>query len=599
MAAQVVDDSTKQVYSNKTVEYFFENDILKNISRTYHPDSTLSEYHYPNPVRKSGWLYQDLGNVGTASKPILFQKNIEVGQTMGMEVNQLYTPKLSDLKYYNTRSPYTYLAYQQGGGHIQANATHSQNINPRLNFTFNLQKLNSEKQYGFARAGELLVNHWRYDMSTNYVSKNNKYRILATFYHFNQKHFEQGGILNGDTISVQSIEPKYDRVYNATLTGNAYNRERWNNLHVYQQFLMKNALQTFHILDYERKFYGFSDNSFKANLAAGGYGDLPASTLDTLAYNYRFQSLSNKFGFKGLYKGINYQAYARFRQYSLTNHYYREYSEKWTNEIYLGGLLGYVFKDSTNTLDVRAELSPDKGFYSLDATMFYKGFEFGFFNSSSPAGLFYSNFKNGVIDFSKNEKLKLVNSRHFEVKFPLHYQSFRFVPQARWTSISNYTYLNSISTVDQLNSGLNLLSLNGTLEYTGKNFTTRYQYFFNTLSDTEAYPIPKHIHNANLEFNFMYAKVLRIYLGTDIYFKSKYAAHSYSPLLNQFYKNNFTVGGVPVMDLYVKFPISKGRIALNYTYLNKMFGPNGFFTTPKYLNNPSSLMIKLDWPLFD
>jgi hypothetical protein len=601
LAAQVVDDSTKQIYGNKTVEYFYENDILRNISRSYNPDSSLKDYHYPNPVRKSGWMYQDLGNVGTSSKSILFQKNPEVGQTMGMDVNQLYTPNMADFKYYNTRSPYTYLGYQQGGGHIQANVIHSQNVHSRLNLTFNLQKMNSEKQYGFSRAGELLVNHWRYSISSNYVSKNEKYRLLATFYHFNQKQFEQGGILNGDTISVKSIEKKYDRTYNASLTGDVYNRERWNNLHVYQQFLMKNALQTFHVLDYERKFYGFADNSFKTNYESGAYGVLPASTMDTLAFHYRFQSLSNKFGFKGFYKGVNYQAYARFRQYNLTNDFHSGYSQNWTNEIYVGGLLGYVFKDSTNTLDVKAELSPnpDKGlFYRLDATLFYKGFEFSFFNSSSPAGLFYSNFQNGVLDFTKNEELSLINSRHFEVKFPVSYRRLRLIPEARWTGISNYTYLNSVSTVEQL-SDLNLLSLNGTVEYEGKNFSASYQYFFNTSSDRIAYPIPKHIHTTNLEWNFLYAKVLRIYLGTDIFFKSGYYANSYSPLLNQFYRNNHLVGGVPVMDLYVKFPISKGRIALNYTYFNKMFGPNGVFTTPKYLTNPSSLMIKVDWPLFD
>src|SRR5690606_14538009 len=255
--SQVLDDSTRQIYSNKTVEYIYENDILRNIHRVYHPDSSLKDYHLSSPLRKSGWLYQDLGNVGTASRALFFEKNTEAGQQMGMEVNRLYAPRLSDFKYYNTRSPYTYLGYQQGGGHSQFQVTHSQNINPRLNFTLNIFKFNSEKQYGFLRSEEVLVNHWKYDISGNYISKNGKYRLMATFYHFNHKHFEQGGISGGDTLRLSGLESKYSRNYDAALNGNIYNRERWNNFHLYQQFLMKNALQTFHTFDYERKFYSF------------------------------------------------------------------------------------------------------------------------------------------------------------------------------------------------------------------------------------------------------------------------------------------------------------------------------------------------------
>lgn len=598
--SQVLDDSTKQIYSNKTVEYFYENDVLRNIKRSFHPDSTLTDYHYGNPVRKSSWLYQDLGNVGTASQSILFEKDLEIGQQMGMDVFKLYAPTVSGLKYYNTRSPYTYLGYQQGGGHTQANITHSQNIHSRLNLTLNVIMFNSEKQYGYLRSQEVLVNHWRYDVTSNYTSENNKYKLLAGFYHFNHKHGEQGGVKNGLDISQKDIEPNYSRNYDAALSGDVSNRERWNNLHVYQQFLMKNSLQTFHILDFERKYYSFSDPTFADSLKAQVYRIATQASIDTLAYSYRFNTLSNKFGVKGIYKGFNYQAYGRHRIYKLNNEFFKSYSTPWQNEFYVGGLAGYVFPDSTNTLDLKAEFSPVLGTYLFDATLFYKGFEVGFYNASRPAGLFYQRFDNGLFNFS-NRNLKDINSRNLSVKFPISYKSFMFVPQAQWTSISNHVYLKDVNQVQQAESGINLLNLNLDVRYFSKNFSTRYQFIFNSSNNESVYPIPKHIQFANFEFNFLYAKVLRIYTGFDFYFKSKYTPNNYSPLTTQFIAvQNQEVGGVPVLDWYIKFPLSKGRIALNWNYINKrLFGNNGFYTTPTYLNQGGSLMIKVDWPLFD
>lgn len=598
-SSQVLDDSTRQIYSNKTVEYFYENDILRNINRIYNPDSSLTDYHITSPLRRSGWLYQDLGNVGTASRALLFEKNMEAGQQMGMEVNRLYAPRLSDFKYYNTRSPYTYLAYQQGGGNTQFQATHSQNLNPRLNLTLNIFKFNSGKQYGFMRSEEVLVNHWRYDISGNYISKNQKYRLLATFYHFNHKHFEQGGVSGGDTISLRNLESKYSRNYDAALRNTIFNRERWNNFHLYQQFLLKNSLQSFHTLDYERKFYSFEDPAFTDSTSALIYRVKAPETIDTLNYHYRFQTISNKFGFKGFYKGFNYQVYAKSRFYKLSNAFFPSFSEKWRPEWYVGGLLGYVFPDSTNTLDVKAEIESYKN-YLLDATLFYKGFEIGFYNSATPAGLFYQRFNNGVVDYNRSTALDPVNSKHLTIRFPFALKSFFLVPEARWASIKNYTFLRDVDEVSQSNRDINLLTFALNAGYRSKNLEARYKLFFNTTSDGTVYPVPDLIHTANVEFNFLYARVLRIYTGVDLYLQSKYRAHYYSPLVNHFVAvQSQQVGGVPLMDLYVKFPISKGRIALNWQFMNKGWGWNGVFTTPGYIGQPGALMLKIDWPLFD
>jgi hypothetical protein len=593
--AQVLDDTTRQVYSNATVEYIYERDVLRNIQRSYNPDSSLKYYHYSSPFRRSGGLFQDLGNVGTSARPFLFQKFRGTGQHMGMESHLLYAPDPDLFKYYNTRSPYTYLAYQQGGGHTQFDVTHSQNIHPRWNITLNIFKFNSQKQYGFIRSEEVLVNHWRYDVSTNYTSKNGKYKLLASFYHFNHKQFEQGGIKGGDTLS--HIEPKYARNYDAALKPGIFNRERWNNLHLYQQFLLKNSIQTFHILDFERKTYGFFDPLFTDSTSAALYGIQAPATEDTLNFHNRLITLSNSVGFKGTYKGFNYQVYAKSRLYKLNSPVYPAMGLAWKPEFYLGGMVGYVFPDSTNTLDISAEVESHKN-YKFDATLFYKGFEIGFYNAARPAGLFYQRFQNRAIQFRND--LNPENAKIFSVKLPLQLGRYFLQPEARWSSIKNYTYLPWVDQVAQLDADLNLFNLGATLGYSGKNFDARYRILYNTSSHEPVYAVPRLLHTANVEFNFLYAKVLRIYTGLDVFYSTSYYGQYYSPLVNQFLAQlGQKTGGVPLADVYIKFPISKGRISLNWQFINKGLGWNGVFTTPGYIGQPGALMIKIDWPLFD
>ena len=81
--AQILDDSTKQVYGPKSVSYILEKDVQKNYTTEYHPDTTLNLFFKSDILVKDNWLHQDLGNIGTASKPILFRENTDPATKLG------------------------------------------------------------------------------------------------------------------------------------------------------------------------------------------------------------------------------------------------------------------------------------------------------------------------------------------------------------------------------------------------------------------------------------------------------------------------------------------------------------------------------------
>lgn len=600
--AQILDDSTKQVYGPKSVKYRLEKDILKNFSTEFNPDTTLQKFYKSDIIVEKNWLYQDLGNIGTSSKSILFEELNDPSTKLGFNTFNLYAPDPSKFKYYNTRSPYTNLFYMQGSnGHIRLDFTHSQNINPRLNFTLNVSKYNSSKQIDATNAEEKLIDHWNYDFSTNYFSKNKKYTLLASFYHLNHIQKEQGGILPKENLSIdiKELKSNYRKFYDSQFTNGVYNTERWNNLHGYQQFVLKNGFQVFHVLDFEHQKHIFVDPDFVTNSIQTSYNIKPQTIeSDSLVQNFEFNVLSNKIGFKGRYKGFNYLLHGRQRFYRLDNKFSEKFKTNLKSEIFLGGSLGYYFKDSSNFLNADAEFSANLKNFLLNSKLSFKGLDGTFYQSVIPVGLFFDNFDNGVLSW--NNAFKGLSTTHLKAGYNLKYKSLNFRPELANTILGNYVYLNQNLQPIQTDTIINITNLILNVGLNRTNFRFSNQFILNIHNAKNIYKLPTLINFTNVETNFTYAKVLKLYIGIDVFFKSKYTADAYSPLLNQFYlQDDFKVWGVATVDPYLSFQINKVRLAFKLGHANQGLRYQGFYTTPYYLAVPRSFTFKVDWPLFD
>jgi hypothetical protein len=68
--SNIVDDSTKQVYGPYTTFYQTFEDILNNKDNLVKVDSTIGTRYRFGMVEKSNYKYQNLGNLGTALRPV-------------------------------------------------------------------------------------------------------------------------------------------------------------------------------------------------------------------------------------------------------------------------------------------------------------------------------------------------------------------------------------------------------------------------------------------------------------------------------------------------------------------------------------------------
>lgn len=126
-----IDDSTKVIYGPRTARYFLEEDIFNNYKTLYQIDTSYDDFHRYNFVQRADFQLVDLGNFGTAARNVFFRPIEQLGTQFGFDAYSPYAYQINDVKYYDTKSPYTNLYLTLGGGGQNIlRFDHSQNLSP-------------------------------------------------------------------------------------------------------------------------------------------------------------------------------------------------------------------------------------------------------------------------------------------------------------------------------------------------------------------------------------------------------------------------------------------------------------------------------------
>lgn len=621
--AQILDDSTRQVYGLKTTRYILEDDILNNRKVYYNPDSTLEGFHLFDRNLKSGWLYQDLGLIGTAIKPLYFQPNEEVGKQLGFNTYGFYAFDVKKAKYYNTKSPYTNMYYaQSGGGMLYLDFTHSQNIKPRLNITFDVRRLTSAKQFGAPQTREeRLVDSWAVLANTNYESKDGKYTILANYNHFNHAPVEQGGIkpLDDGAEYVEKADLGNYKNFLTRIT-DASSRDWRNEVYVYQQYQLSNGFQVYHALNYQRRIDYYHDNSFKKDTIDGKnfYGHIMpkdsaelANIKDSLSLALRYRLIENKFGIKGIFRGFAYRLNLRSRFYNLNSDFNVDTPiQRKTglrHELLTSAWANYFFPDSSKRAYAEFEIGTNLN-YRLNVEYIGPKLRAGFNQSSTPTTLLDERLTNNAFRWSMVDTVNLANqfSTNLYALTSFRYKRLKISPSGYYSLISSYIYYDATAHVQQtpklsdIFKSISVLRAGLEIEYSWKKLLLRNQTYFAVTSREDIIRMPAITNNTTISYEFVYAKKLHINTGAEIYYRSAYKADNYMPLNRQFYlQNDREVWGYPVVDVFANMKVSKVRLFLKFAHVNQGFPESGYFVGSVYPGMRRTFLLGANWPLFD
>ncbi len=595
---KLLDDSTKQIYGPKSVRFFYESDVNNNRKIHYEIDTLINKIHLFNFLQKNNNYYQDLGNMGTAARPVFFKPISQIGQMLGYNAFDLYYQPSNSIKYYDTKSPFTDMSYATGGNGDQIlNFDFTRNIKPNWNAGIHLQTFVGSKQYANATGrGQNSVRNWNVILQNSYFSRDSNYTVLANFNYFGHTSADDGGVNILDTGSTGGLTSE-----DPFLT-TANTEQKRKQLHVYQQYAMVNGFQIFHILDITKQNNSFIDDNYEIGFNSKIYktrsalGVTESSGTDSLFRKYRL--IENKVGLKGFVKGFNYRAHFRRRDFKQTDSLDANYLTKSLvkrSENFVGGWLNYYFKDSTKAF-VEAEylLAKDINFrFEYDR----KHLKAGYYNVLSSPSLvqerFYSNLSAWQTDFKNQFSNTFYGSLNYK------FNNLILKPSLEYSLVKNYIYFDTLATPKQSSALITILKVGTALNFKMKKFEVENEFFVNAKTGPDLIRIPTVFINSRVVYDFKYAKKLDLKIGLEMHYKSAYYANAYMPVTQQFYlQDKIKVAQGLLADVFLNMKLNRVRLMVKYAQLNNII-LGDYYVGPNFKGLKGGVSFGINWPLFD
>jgi len=578
---------------------------------------TIEKYHKINFLRKDNFDLIPFSNTGVAYNTLSFSGINSINPKMGASNKYYSYDSVDDVVYYDLPTPFTELMYRSVFEQGQLlDAVYSVNTSRQFNFSISRKGLRSLGNYQ-----NFISSSSNFKISTNYFSKNKKYRFRT--HYTNQKLFSEqnGGINNSDISNFENGNSQFqDRGVFDPNFENAHNEFLGKRFYLDQSYVLSekdsisdSSLELFNAIYLEEKKYKFqqssSDEFFGDSFVSQEINDkilLNSLNLQTgLIYN------SDIFGKINL--GLRYVS----DKYFLENYQIEEYIDN-------------SQMVNSKTTFITAEYL--KTFSKIELKAKTENFIFGDNKSNM---------------FSSSVILKLKNNNSFTANYKLFSSTPNYNFLLYRSNYENYNWNNqfdnSITNLISLGLKLNeIIDLDLDLISVKKHI--QFEKIINDLADSSEYSIIPVQHNENLDIlklqlvrkiNFgkfsidskllfqkslsddiinlpqivsrntfyfstdMFKKALFLQTGFGVKYFSKFYMNGYDPLLSELYiQNEKEIGEFPIIDFFINAKIQQTRLYFKFEHFNSSFTGYNYYSAPNYPYRDFSFRFGLVWNFF-
>lgn len=591
---QVLDDSTKNVYSSKTTFWFTEADVRALSDSLHVLDTLLYGIEDFDAVDMADHRLVDLGNNGTATRSLYYQFPISPGARLGIDAYDPYYTPPARLRYYDTKSPWIKINAVLGGlGRSVLDVSYSRNVNARWNFGFDFGMVTSDKQIGASRnRGDRNVVGTAWDLYTSYKSKNGRYHLLFNVDRLRQNVSETGGIDAADDATRAELFQYRDSPIR--LTGVKASDYKFN-LHLFQKYELTRQAQAYLMIDRGRHDNSYDDPDPTVNEAV--YPQF-LITSDSTAELLRMSDLTTEAGMLGKMGGLSYNVYYKRRYVNYSDRFSAPFGGE--VESYGGARLRSTLFDVWDTEGKIEYLQG--GLFDIEATtqlpflslwarsMRYKpGYQQQYY---------FGNHYNWQNEFDPQRADRIGGRLHVALG-PVTVE-----PELNLTRVANYVYFDVDATPRQSGAGQLLINPSVKMHYViADHFHIRPEIIYTTVTGNDAaiWRIPAWLVNGRLYYDGVWFNdYMQVQLGLDINWRSAYDGLAYNPVLQQFYlQNGFGLAGYATADLFLAFKVGNARYFAKMTHLNQPGVADGYFMTPYYPGQRRVFDFGVTWYFFD
>lgn len=605
--SQIIDDTTKALFSPKTTLQLFENDVLEGRYLLQRIDTSINNMQNERFWYQDTAYFQHLGNVGTASKPILFRVPNKIGARLGKNVFDRYAYDPRRINYYDTRSPYSHIYYVQGQrGEQIFEATHARNITPRWNAGVAYQIISGNRQIGPGVTNrDGIMSSQAVKAFTHYRSENENYNLFANFTHLNHEQIEFGGITaeEANRFLFQQATTNLDQ---------ASTRELRNNYHLLHMYkLAGEDLKLFHSFDWGSQNNIFQDDAIQrlANEERSPvFYPRVLSGLNRTDDRSAYREMENVAGVTGNNKISFYKAYAKFRNSKLdyrvlstaeqdsTVEVYNEISNS-LNQLFVGGEFRLMYKQALLSFDGEFQMTND---YKVGATAKLGPLQGRVSRILRSPSLVEQRLISNHFDWI-NYFNNSVTDR-LEATFASKLGERQFVLlTGHFNHIKRHIYFDTVAVPAQYadNQQVFGVELKHHIRF-GKFHFENFVAYTNT-NEAPVFRMPEWLFDSKLYFEgALFRRALIGQFGVQVYTPTAYMADAYMPVTQQFHlQNGFTIEPYPIADVFITADIKSLNVFLKMSNIASDLTAPGYFTTPYYPGMRTSFVFGIKWMFFD
>lgn len=588
-------------------------------TRSQKLDNSVNDFtkYFPIPAH---YIY--LGNVGNASRSLLFSPIIHPGWDAGFHAYDIYMSNIERTRFFNTTRPYTTLNYMIGSHAEQLiNVLHTQNFNPNWNMAFDYHLISAP---GWFKSQK--TNHNNITISSFYQTRNKRYSLYAIYFFNKINGSENGGIINNSFLN----DPRYksreliptqlggDATFSTNFftsnvtTGAAYKTSTFLFRHQYdlgqKDSLKINDTTTVklfyarirfqHSFQYNTYEYSFIDQSIDSTSYHDNF-QITIPSGSTITLKDKWQELINEFSILSYPDKKNQNQFLKLgvaiqnlkgsfsnnienyiNQLSNYNLYtLAEYRNKTRNQLWDIEANGKLYINGWNAGDYGGFISLNR-FISKKIGSLTAGFE----NiNRTPSFIFNpesSFLYNGPANLNKE------NISHIFGSIDNSYLQLKLTGD--YYLIGNYTYFNDLYKATQQSSLLNVLRISAskTIQL-NKHIFWYADVYAQQASNIKVVSLPLFFSRNRLAFEGIFFKNLNISTGLEIKYHTPYKAYGYSPINGQFYvQPNTIISNRPEGAAFVHFAIKSFRAYIRFENLNALDFQNSFSFTQNNMAAP-------------
>lgn len=597
-----LDDSTKQVYSPKTLHFYLQDDWMNSRDSLHNIDTSLNFFHRYLQTEQQNFLSTDLGAQGTALRSVFLTANTHLGTQLGYQAYRPYGYDSDSVRYYNTKSPFSVMDYDMGTrGQSRFNFTFNRNVDSLWNVGLELQRLNSKKiliDDLYQSGDRSLINHWSFLFHSNFTSKNKKYRLMTNLNYFNQETREQGGVelLTGFGPS-EAL--KYTDNSALLTAGQTKSTDKDFTAHYYHEFIGWKGLQFYQKIQFLTKNTQFKDLDFVNTLGQGIYPRtyiqyVQAPLVDSLYNKIAWKEFSHQTGIKGIYKGFNYLTYFKQRYWNVQNLVQNVSKNRLENYvgIDLNQKIGNNFLFSANgeyligaDYLLHGKISTTYGYAEVKRTNVSPSLKDNWTYNSSFR--WKNDFRNSTFD-------------ELNAAIILPWKSFKFSPSLNLNRIANFIYYDEEATVKQASNSISIIRIGADIQIKKEKFFFWTKGFLNNQFGPDVFRAPKMVLQGTISYDINYKTKLYTRTGIDFHYYSSYYAPAYQMAIQSYHlQNDYLIPAFVQVDPYISLRINYVRLFFKYSNALQGLLTKNHYTSYLYQAMPSGLGMGVVWQLFD